>query len=53
MTGLFAIIFVGWLLDREGVRQELQLGDTGAKIWTLVSRFIAPLGVIVVFVSSL
>ncbi|CBV44313.1 sodium-dependent transporter [Halomonas elongata] len=53
LTGLFAIIFVGWLLDREGVRQELQLGDTGAKIWTLVSRFIAPLGVIVVFVSSL
>lgn len=32
LTGLFAIIFVGWLLDREGVRQELQLGDTGAKI---------------------
>ncbi|MFM9270300.1 sodium-dependent transporter [Halomonas elongata] len=53
LTGLFAIIFVGWLLDREGVRQELQLGDTGAKIWTLVSRFIAPLGVIAVFVSSL
>ncbi|MDR5860138.1 sodium-dependent transporter [Halomonas eurihalina] len=53
LTGLFAIIFVGWVLDRDGVCRELQLGDTGAKIWTLVSRFIAPLGVIVVFISSL
>ncbi|SEM84981.1 sodium-dependent transporter [Halomonas caseinilytica] len=53
LTGLMAIIFVAWVLDREGVRQELGLGDTGAKVWTLVSRFIAPLGVIVVFISSL
>ncbi|WP_069384782.1 sodium-dependent transporter [Halomonas caseinilytica] len=53
LTGLFAVIFVAWVLDREGVRQELGLGDTGAKVWTLVSRFIAPLGVIVVFISSL
>ncbi|WP_108446219.1 sodium-dependent transporter [Halomonas denitrificans] len=53
LTGLLAIVFVAWVLDREGVRQELGLGETGAKVWTVISRFIAPIGVIAVFVSSL
>ncbi|MEQ6887123.1 sodium-dependent transporter [Halomonas sp. CS7] len=53
LTGLLAIVFVAWVLDREGVRRELGLGETGAKVWTVISRFIAPIGVIAVFVSSL
>ncbi|WP_275288036.1 sodium-dependent transporter [Halomonas elongata] len=53
LTGLMAIVFVAWVLDRDSVRRELGFGDTGAMIWTIVSRFVAPIGVIAVFVSSL
>ncbi|APE30850.1 sodium-dependent transporter [Halomonas aestuarii] len=53
LTGLMAIIFVAWVLDRDSVRRELGLGETGAMVWSVVSRFIAPIGVIAVFVSSL
>ncbi|WP_110685690.1 sodium-dependent transporter [Salinicola aestuarinus] len=53
LTGLGAIVFVGWFVKSEGVNQELALGGTGEMIWRIVSRFVAPIGVIVVFVSSL
>ncbi|MDT8893333.1 sodium-dependent transporter [Halomonas sp. I1] len=53
LTGLMAIVFVAWVLDRDSVRRELGFGDTGAMIWTIVSRFVAPIGVVAVFVSSL
>ncbi|MDR5866518.1 sodium-dependent transporter [Halomonas koreensis] len=53
LTGLMAVVFVAWFLDRDSVRQELGLGDTAATVWTIVSRFVAPIGVIAVFVSSL
>ncbi|MCP5309994.1 sodium-dependent transporter [Cognatazoarcus halotolerans] len=53
LTGLGAIVFVAWCLDRESVRKELGLGETGTMIWNLVSRFVAPIGVLIVFISSL
>ncbi|MFD2191801.1 sodium-dependent transporter [Pistricoccus aurantiacus] len=53
LTGLAAIVFVGWFLNKEGVVQELKLGSTGALLWHVTSRFIAPIGVIIVFISSL
>lgn len=53
LTGLGVIIFTAWCLDQKGVRTELGLGDTGFTIWTIVTRYIAPAGVLVVFISSL
>ncbi|GAA5177543.1 sodium-dependent transporter [Modicisalibacter zincidurans] len=53
LTGLLAVVFVGWFLDGDKVRRELRLGETGSKLWTLITRFIAPIGVVVVFISSL
>ncbi|WP_148252283.1 sodium-dependent transporter [Aidingimonas lacisalsi] len=53
LTGLAAIIFVGWCLERRSVRDELGLGDSGAMVWNLLARFVAPIGVILVFVTSL
>jgi len=53
LTGLGAIVFAAWCLDRESVRKELGLGDTGHMLWTLTSRYLAPIGVIVVFISQL
>lgn len=53
LTGLGAIVFVAWCLDRDSVRAELRLGGAGAAVWTLVARFIAPIGVLIVFYNSL
>ncbi|TVT49608.1 MAG: sodium-dependent transporter [Denitromonas halophila] len=53
LTALGAVLFVGWCLDRDSVRDELNLSSGGFALWNLVVRFVAPIGVLVVFVSSL
>jgi len=53
LTGLGAIIFVAWCLERKGVEQELALSATGTNVWNIVARFVAPIGVIVVFLAGI
>ncbi|MDW7745320.1 sodium-dependent transporter [Halomonas sp.] len=53
LTGLGAILFVAWRLDRDSVAAELNLSGGQATLWHVVSRFVAPVGVVLVFVSSL
>ncbi|MWJ28083.1 sodium-dependent transporter [Halomonas sediminis] len=53
LTGLGAIVFVAWCLKRESVETELGLSATGISLWNIVARFIAPIGVIIVFVAGL
>ncbi|WP_027965641.1 sodium-dependent transporter [Halomonas halocynthiae] len=53
LTGLGAILFVAWRLSRESVSQELGLSGGAETVWLFVARFVAPVGVIVVFVNSL
>lgn len=53
LTGLGAIVFAAWCLDQDSVRRELGLGETGFGLWKIVTRFVAPIGVLVVFVSNL
>ncbi|KPQ20284.1 MAG: neurotransmitter:Na+ symporter, NSS family [Halomonas sp. HL-93] len=52
LTGLGAIVFVAWCLERKSVEQELALSATGTSVWNIVARFIAPIGVIVVFITG-
>lgn len=53
LTALGAIVFVGWCLKAESVREELGLSSGGFALWNLITRFVAPIGVLVVFISSL
>ena len=53
LTGLGVILFVAWRLDNEGVRKELGLEGFSAGLWNTVTRYVAPIGVLVVFISSL
>ncbi|WP_163557914.1 sodium-dependent transporter [Halomonas sp. NO4] len=53
LTGLGAILFAAWCLDRQGVAQELGLSGGTETLWVVVARYVAPLGVIAVFVNSL
>ena len=53
LTGLGIIIFAAWFMNQESIRKELGLQGVGYMLWHVVSRFIAPIGVIIVFVASL
>ena len=53
LAGLGAIVFAAWKLEQASVKRELRLGDTGFAIWTLLSRYIAPIGVLYVFWNNL
>ncbi|SFX56581.1 sodium-dependent transporter [Marinospirillum alkaliphilum] len=53
LTGLGVILFVAWCLDKEQVRQELGLDIYDFSLWNLIARYIAPIGVLVVFFANL
>ncbi len=53
LAGLGAIVFAAWKLDQQGVKAELGLGSAGFGLWTLLSRYVAPIGVLFVFWSNL
>ncbi|MDT8879115.1 sodium-dependent transporter [Halomonas saccharevitans] len=53
LTGLMAIVFVAWVLDKEQVREELGLDVYDFSAWNILVKYVAPLCVIAVFVSSL
>lgn len=53
IAGLGTIVFAGWFVAPGSIERELGLGRTGALLWRVSSRYVAPLGVLAVFVSSL
>ena len=53
LTGLGIIIFAGWFMNQDSIRRELGLEGPGYTVWRIVSRFVAPLAVIAVFISLL
>lgn len=53
LTGLGGILFVAWHLDKESVRDELKLDIYDFSLWNLITRFLAPVAVLVVFFTNL
>lgn len=53
LAGLAAIVFVGWQMNQDSIKQELGMSNGAWSLWQIVAKFIAPIGVIIVFISSL
>jgi NSS family neurotransmitter:Na+ symporter len=53
LTGLAAIVFFAWKMDQKSIQQELGLSNTAWKFWQIIAKFVAPIAVIVVFVTTL
>lgn len=53
LTGMAGIIFVGWKLNQESIKTELGLSGMSWTLWQITARFIAPLGVLIVFITTL
>jgi len=53
LSGLAIAIFVGWIMTRAQVLDEMQLSGLPFKAWYLVLRYLAPLGILLVFAHAL
>ena len=52
-TGIFIAIFVGWVMKRENVLEELEMNEGWVlKAWYFLLKFLSPVLVGVVFVAS-
>jgi NSS family neurotransmitter:Na+ symporter len=49
--GLLIALFATWVMKKEDVRDELHM-KTGFRLWHWVTRYITPLGVLVIFLHS-
>ena len=51
--GIFYAIFAGWVMKRELTHKEIRMeSDLVFKMWRMLIRFVAPVGILIVFVSS-
>ena len=50
LGGMLIAVFAGWIVKREIPQVELGLSPGGYAVWQFLVRFVAPLGVAVVFV---
>jgi len=54
LGGVLVAIFTSWLMSRTSTVDELGLGDSVIyKIWRFTIRYIAPLGVIIIFLNTM
>jgi len=55
LGGLFIAVFAVWCMRQESVRRELGYGSDNRLflVWLLLSRFVAPTAVVVVFLNTL
>ena len=52
LGGLFIALFAGWVMREESTREEIYTHPAVYKIWRFLTRFIAPVAVIVVFLKA-
>jgi len=53
VTGFMVALFCGWVVTKEMLQEELALGNIAFKIWLFLVRFVAPAGIIIIFIDSL
>jgi NSS family neurotransmitter:Na+ symporter len=54
LGGLLIAIFAAWIMRRTHSRDELEMGDgAGFELWHFLVRFIAPIAVLLVFLSAI
>ncbi len=53
LGGLFTAAFVGWVLPRSVVDEQLRFTGAMRVVWQVLVRVVAPLGVLTIFVVTL
>jgi len=52
LGGLFIVIFGGWIMCRNSTADELGGAGTLFKLWRVLTRFVAPIGILFVFLKA-
>ncbi len=54
LGGIFIAIFVGWVMKKEKVLEELEIkNELIIKVWFFFLKYIAPLTIVMIFVEGL
>jgi NSS family neurotransmitter:Na+ symporter len=53
MGGLFIAIFAAWLMRESSSREELATWSPIYRVWLFLTRYIAPVAVLIVFLSAI
>ncbi len=53
VTGLLIAVFAAWVMSNESSAEELGLSETAFKTWQFAARFIAPAGVLLIFLNAI
>ncbi len=51
LSGLFIVLFAGWVMCRNSTADELGGVDLAYKLWRIFSRYLAPVGILFVFLQ--
>ena len=52
LGGLLITIFAGWVMCRNSTADELGGAGTMYKLWRVLARFLAPIGILIVLVNA-
>jgi NSS family neurotransmitter:Na+ symporter len=52
LGGLFIVVFAGWVMCRNSTAEELGGAGTFYKVWRLLARVVAPIGILFVFLKA-
>jgi len=53
LGGLLIAIFAAWVMSTKSSAEELGLSETAYRAWQIAARYIAPAGVILIFLSAM
>jgi NSS family neurotransmitter:Na+ symporter len=51
--GILFALFAGWIMHKKITADELQLPKKWYAIWRILIRYVAPIGIVIIFVSAL
>ena len=51
LGGMATAIFVAWVMKKDAVKEELNISESSFKLWYFVTRWVAPLAVLFVFLN--
>ena len=52
LGGMLIAIFAGWVMCRNATAEELGGAGTSYKVWRFLTRFVAPIGILFVFLKA-
>jgi NSS family neurotransmitter:Na+ symporter len=52
LGGLLIAIFAGWIMCRNSTAEELGGAGTSYKVWRILVRYAAPIGILFVFLKA-